>query len=375
MKLCILLIFCIVFHSNSQSLQGIYELNNLDSLLTNDVKSILDKNLASKKIVFLGEAEHHIGSDFLAKIQFVKYLVINHGFKDIAFEGDFFALYNDHESQNLFPIWSKSLQCQDLFDFLKKNNVTIWGFDNQFSSVYSFKNFCPMLFSFLNENKIPFVSLFKDQTERAVRSGPQINKEFKEKEIAQLIESIDVLLQNSEIQKNHFWVQALNSFKNNVRQNASNKKLGIEIRDKQMASNLNFLTSENTDKKFLVWAANAHISRLDLPFMNNKTMGFQYCQLNPEITYHIAFSSIRMPYRKEKFVLEQSNDPKNILSLLPSISKNYYIDSEKIKKNNISMRENEFDGMLVPSFKSTTYFKHFDALVFIANGEKSILVK
>jgi erythromycin esterase len=288
-----------------------------------------------------------------------------------VFEADFFALYNDHDPKNLFPIWSKSVQCQDLFDFLKKQNVTIWGFDDQFSSIYSFKNFCPMLFNFLDENKIPYEPSFKTQTEKAVQSGPKINQKLNEKDFSQLFAAIDTLLENAEVQKNHFWAQTLMSFKNSVRQNASYKKLAIETRDKQMASNLNFLTSENKNKKFLVWAANAHISKLDLPFMNKQTMGFQYCQLNPDITYHIAFSSIRMPYRKEKWIEVQRNNANNLLWLLPSISENYYIDSKDVKRDNLNLIEEEFDGMFGPPFKHTTYFKHFDALVFIANGEKS----
>ena len=90
----------------------------MDSLLSQEVKRKLDERIIDKRVIFLGEAEHHIGSDFLSKTQFVKYLVLNHGFKDIAFEGDFFALYNNHDPKNLFPHWSKSAQCHDLFEFL-----------------------------------------------------------------------------------------------------------------------------------------------------------------------------------------------------------------------------------------------------------------
>lgn len=375
MKSFILLTLLITFQSYSQSIESIYELDRMDSLLSQEVKRKLDERIIDKRVIFLGEAEHHIGSDFLSKTQFVKYLVLNHGFKDIAFEGDFFALYNNHDPKNLFPHWSKSAQCQDLFEFLKKHEVTIWGFDSQFSSVYSFRNFSVMLFNFLNENKIAYEPIFKTQVEKAMQRGPEINRVLKDKEIVQLFTTIDTLLKNSDVQKSHFWAQALQSFKSSVQQNVSKRKLGIEVRDKQMASNLNFLTSEQKDRKFLVWAANAHISKLDLPAMNEQTMGFQYLRLNPDITYHIAFSSIRMPYRKEKWITEQRKDPNNLLSLLPSLSKNYYLDCNAIKLKNINPKDKEFAGMFGMGAGKTKYFEHFDALIFIANGEKSRLIE
>jgi erythromycin esterase len=45
----------------------------------------------------VGEAEHHIGSDFLAKAPFVKYLFEKKDYKDIVFESAFFGLYFDHK--------------------------------------------------------------------------------------------------------------------------------------------------------------------------------------------------------------------------------------------------------------------------------------
>jgi erythromycin esterase len=72
MKLHILLLFLVTLQSNSQSSQGIYKLNRMDSLMSKDVKQILDKNISEKRVIFLGEAEHHIGSDFLSKTQFIK---------------------------------------------------------------------------------------------------------------------------------------------------------------------------------------------------------------------------------------------------------------------------------------------------------------
>ncbi len=96
----------------SQIEKDIYELDSIHNLLTVEVKKIIDKNVREKKTVFLGEAVHHSGTDFLAKTEFIKYLVIEHQYKDIAFESDFFALLFDHNKSNLYPMWSNRIYIQ-----------------------------------------------------------------------------------------------------------------------------------------------------------------------------------------------------------------------------------------------------------------------
>ena len=104
----------------SQIENYIHELNSINNLLTEEVKKVIDKNISEEQIVFLGEAVHYSGTDFLAKTELVKHLVLEHGYKDIAFESDFFALLFDHDKRNLYTMWSKSSQCKELFDFQKK---------------------------------------------------------------------------------------------------------------------------------------------------------------------------------------------------------------------------------------------------------------
>jgi erythromycin esterase len=92
----------------------------MNNLLTEKVKKIIDKNINGKQTVFLGESVHYSGSDFLAKTEFIKYLVIKHNYKDIVFESDFFALLFEHDKRNLYTYWNKSNQCKALFKFLEK---------------------------------------------------------------------------------------------------------------------------------------------------------------------------------------------------------------------------------------------------------------
>ncbi|REE07077.1 erythromycin esterase [Winogradskyella pacifica] len=374
MKKIIFIIFT-VFGFNSifaQVQQNIYELNSMENLLTEDIKEILDINLIDKKVVFLGEAEHHIGSDFLAKTEFIKYLVLEKGYKDIAFEADFFGLYFDHSKINLYSFWSRSIQCKELFEFLKEHNVTIWGFDNQMGSGYTWTNFTNKLTEFLKDNSVNFEEDFIETTEIYIKNRKKANKVLDKSSLEYLINEVEKLLKNDTVIKNELWSQFLKSYKSDIIINSTDKssKKAIPIRDSQMAKNLDFLIKTMPEKKFIVWLANAHMAKYEYDFMKGQTMGSQFVNMNPDISYHIAISSIHMPYRKAKWIEKSSNDKENLLHFLPSTEKNYFIDSKQIISKSPEYAEKEFEGMFNLEKNKTNWFKHFDALVFISKGEK-----
>ena len=99
--LFVLIVFFTFLMSSTQINENFYELNPTTNLLTEEIKQIINK-----RIVFLEEAKHHIGSDFLAKTEFVKYLVSELGYTEIAFESDFFALYFEYDKKTSFLIVS-----------------------------------------------------------------------------------------------------------------------------------------------------------------------------------------------------------------------------------------------------------------------------
>ncbi|MCX7548552.1 erythromycin esterase family protein [Xanthomarina sp. F1114] len=374
MKKTTVLLF-IIFGLNTilaQVEKNIYELNSIENLLTNEVKGILDANLSDKKVVFLGESEHHIGSDFLAKTEFIKYLVLEKGYKDIAFEADFFALYFDHDKTNLYSFWSHSVQCKELFEFLEQHNITIWGFDNQMGSGFTYTNFTIKLTDFLNKNAIKYDEDFTRLTEAFIKNRRKATKVLKNVEVEYLINKVDELLANEHIIKNKLWFQILENYKSDILICTTDKdrKKGIPIRDSQMARNLDFLVKTMPEKKFIVWLANAHMAKYEYDFMRGETMGGQFVKLNPNISYHIAISPINMPYRKPKWIEKLRNDKENLLHFLPSTEKNYFVDSKKIINENPEYSEMKYEGMFNLEEKNTNWFKHFDALVFISKGEK-----
>ncbi|PRZ23455.1 erythromycin esterase family protein [Flavobacterium granuli] len=369
MKIYLLLVTC-VFTNLMIGQKSIVMLNPIDTLLNRDAKNELSLQIGEKDMVFLGESEHHIGSDFLAKTEFVKFLVLEHGYKNIAFEGDFFALYNTNDKNFLFPFWSKSKQCKALFNFLKDQKVTIWGFDNQFSMGYSFHNFSPQLFSFLNENNITYEKKFKDFVDIVCKRGPELEKELSKNDIKYLVENINLILQADIVKQNKLWYQFLQSFQSNILQDTTSKLKAYEIRDNQMASNLQFVAEKLEKQKIIVWAANAHISKMKEEFMDGKIMGAEFLGQTNRKTFHVAFAPIKMPYRKMSFIETQVKQKNNLLNLLPDITGNSIIFSSLISKEYPELKNTKFVGMFGMGNTEFNYFKHFDALVFIGNGEK-----
>lgn len=374
-KVLLILVVCsqIVF---SQIEKEINELNSTDDLLTVQVKTVVADNIRENQTVFLGESVHYSGSDFYAKTEFVKYLVTEHGYKDIAFESDFFALQFDHKKRNLFNFWSKSNQCKELFTFLEKNNVTIWGFDNRLAAPYSYKNFTKKLNEVLDKSGVELDNDFDRIAKTLIKNEYDSRIKISQEEIDFLYDYTNQLLKNQVIKSSAQWTQILNSFKSavalyTVKDNISDKKR-IAIRDRQMAKNLDFLIKQNANKKFIIWLANGHMSKSNSKLMHGQTMGYQFRQLNPKSSYHIAVGSIKLPPRIEKDVIKASKNDKSILSLLPSLDKNYFINSKQLTKNNPEFNYKLFNDLYIFNLESnkTKLFSHFDALVFIANGEE-----
>ncbi len=374
------LLLSILFFSNqiifSQIEKNIYELNSINELLTDEVKKVIDYNIREKQTIFLGESVHYSGSDFIAKTELIKYLVIEHNYKDIAFESDFFALLFEHDKRNLYTFWSKSNQCQELFRFLEENKVKIWGFDNKINTKYSYQNFAKKLSEILKKDGIELNTEFIRLIKVIIKNQYKSIKELSQKEVEYLKTYIIELQAKEIIKTNKIWNQILQSVESaielyTVKDNYSDKNR-IPIRDKQMAKNLDFLVKCNPNKKLIVWLANGHMSKSNSKLMKGQTMGYQFKELNPNSSYHIAIGSIRLPERKEKDIIKARTKKNNILSILPSLDNNYFLDIKKVISENTEYKNKVFNDMNIfnlPNNK-TKLLNHFDALVFVAKGEE-----
>lgn len=369
----------------SQIENNIYELNSLDNkFLTEDVKKIIDQNIQGKETVFLGESVHSSGSDFLAKTEFVKYLVTEHGYKDIAFEADFISLLFNHDKRNLPSIWSKSEQCKELITFLKDNNVTIWGFDIQMGGDAHFV-FPKKIKEFLSINKIELEEKFLNLTNTFLLNKSTARKVLSKSDIDFLNNYTTALLQNEKVKTDKQWTRILESYKADIKLRYTDRDMSVPrldpTRDTQMAKNLDFIVKQNPDKKFIVWLANAHMSKCNYDYMKGLTMGYQFRELNPNTSYHIAFGSVHRYSKdvKEKTITKGSKNRDNILYYLPSIHKNYFLDSRSVSPE---FRTKGYDDSSIFNLynifsKKTDVSERdllnlFDALVFI--GEDWIKV-
>ena len=337
------------------------------------INEIIDQNISGKQLVLLGEAFHKSGSDLKAKTKFVKYLVKEKGFKNIIFESDFFALYFNHEKENIQGVWRKANQCQELFNFVKNENVTLWGMDSNLYSKYSKENFTSKLSEFLNTNEIQFDPETKKNFNLVIDQNFKLSKKEYATSLRTFDSNLDKLIENEKIKNSPFWSQALSSLKAaSLTYREKNISNSIAHRDLQMASNLNFIVNQNPNEKFIVWAANAHIAKADSEYMGEATMGREYLKLNPNNSYHIAFSSIKMPYRKEKRLIKDQKSSKSLIHYLPNIDEDFFIDVVSIINKNPKILENKYYAVLWSDGRKDLklkWFNYFDAIVFISEGE------
>lgn len=378
-KSFLLLVILFIYQTlYSQMENNIYKLNSLDhNFLTEDVKKIIDQNIEGKQTVFLGESVHSSGSDFLAKTEFVKYLVTEYGYKDIVFEADFISLLFIHDKRNLPNIWKESEQCKELMAFLKDNNVTIWGFDIQMGGDAHFV-FPKKIKEFLSTNDIEVEEKFLNLTNTFLLNTSKARKVLSKSDIDYLNSYITALLQNEKVKTEKQWTRILESYKADIKLKHTDRGQSVPrlnpTRDTEMAKNLDFIVKQNPDKKFIVWLANAHMSKCNYEYMKGLTMGHQFRELNPNTSYHIAFGSVNRYSRdvKEKTIVTASKNNNNILYYLPSIHKNHFLDSKSVLSE---FRNKGYDDSSVFNLyniysKKTDVSERdllnlFDALVFI----------
>jgi erythromycin esterase len=108
-----------------------------------------DSLLLNKKIFMLGESAHGIEEYSSIKLRIIKYLHEHLNFNTIVFESGIeeCALINELRDslipiemlrQGVFPIWQTTTNV-DLMTYIKKNNIKIFGIDNQYSTDYHSK--------------------------------------------------------------------------------------------------------------------------------------------------------------------------------------------------------------------------------------------
>lgn len=237
------------------------------------------------QVVMLGEQDHGDGAAFIVKTKLVKYLVEQHGFEVLAFEGSFYDLtmieshYQTNNKiktklikENLHGIWSKSEQMVDLFNYMEDSKtLKVAGFDSRQSFKYSKSRFISDMDSVLKSISYPGIlqndyNEFKRITSALLHEEYSHRPSMEEKRLFySQLESIKEYFEKQQEPHLAFWLQEMKNLKGNslsVWADAKNQHESVVLRDTQMADNLLWLINEKyKGRKIIVWAANYHIAK------------------------------------------------------------------------------------------------------------------
>lgn len=283
MKACLTSIFLIFnFILLSQSLES--SILVLPDKPSEKDFAFLKSEMGNAQIVMLGESTHFDGNVFEMKSKIIKYLFEELGFKTIAFESGIYDVWKaqmniknggsvpESLKKSLYPIWSKKEEFKSFITFLEqnKNEVKIFGFDNQISGEYGVNELANDLSIFCKKNKYKF-KLDKNNLELLLESMV-ISGVFDEGDItykeynSSLLSVYNQIETNSDDIEKFYWKQIIQSliFLGNDLYNYKEEYSSFYTtsadnnRDKIMAENLIAYLKKNPKEKIICWGANQH---------------------------------------------------------------------------------------------------------------------
>ncbi len=250
----------------------------------------LDKVLAGKRIVALGEATHGTKEFFTVKERMIKYLITVQGFRTIVFEADFagtfvmndYVLYNKGTAKEGLSKMTLGIyytkEFLDLVEWVRNYNLT-----KPIGDRVRFYG-CDMQFAF-NSGEI----LKEKLTQLGISLSPQALKGLDfisswaytkpNKETLPLLESLKTELLTSIAGDNPSKRSVDHQIINAVIQTVDYAKaapllynLSI-VCDKYMADNISWIYEHENRNKTIVWAHNLHIAK-DKTLNDNLPMGY-----------------------------------------------------------------------------------------------------
>jgi len=244
----------------------------------------LKNEIKNARVVMLGENTHFDGNVFEMKTTIIKYLFEEMGFTTIAFESGIYDVWkaqinienggnvNESLKKSLYPIWSKKEEFKSFIDFFEhhKDEIKIFGFDNQVSGEYGMNELVTDLNLFCKKNKYKF-KLDKTNLELLLESmivsgvfdeGDITYKEFN----SSLLSVYNQITTTSDDTEKFYWKQIIQSlitlgadlFNYTEHYNSFYTSSSDNHRDKIMAENLIAYIKKNPDEKIICWGANQH---------------------------------------------------------------------------------------------------------------------
>jgi erythromycin esterase len=255
---------------------------------TTDI-DFLQEEFKGVDIVMMGEQSHGDGSTFRAKTRLIKYLHEEMGFSILVFESGLMDMYRTWTkilggadslsvfNYGIFPIWAKSEQVQELFEYILEQSKTdhpliIAGFDIQpTGSQMTPTGRWEEISSYL-ERTIDFVEEAYPLFSRSFRNlgsvlrSPLSSEEYDKMKIEYTVLQGKVLESDLSIQGMIYARYIDNYFKTiTLYAKADLKKPpntphAFNIRDREMARNFELIAgSLYPGEKYIVWGANTHL--------------------------------------------------------------------------------------------------------------------
>jgi erythromycin esterase-like protein len=391
-----LICFCVTAQNFNPKIVTLSENPNIEDF------SFMKEELKNAQVVMLGEKSHFDGNVFEMKTKIVKYLHQEMGFNTIAFESGVYDVWKAQDDINngknakeafeksLFQIWSKTKEFQSFIDFydINKNNLKLFGFDNQITGKYGEEKLIKDLYEYCNKNQIQ-ITLNQEDLELQMES--MYYGIFDEEDISynefknSLSKTIEAVSKKQKNEEQFYWIQIIKNLLSMG--DSSYKKISIlssfnttaedNIRDKQMANNLLAYIKNNPNEKIICWGANQHfandMSSINTPIIKEFVpMGSYIKKELKEKMYSLAVitacDSINLQSKWEKTIVAQN-------------SFEYYLRSKKKSHLFISSNQDEMKQKQSTRFFSPETFIDLrldlvhDGYLFFNNTSQSTFIE